>query len=92
VWQRGGADVKCSWQHLTPLAGRQLQPLTPRWTCRRRCVAPTQGHNSFLRKNLNGLLLSAEPGNLYNKHSFKYSGACWQAAAGHAAAARSWGR
>jgi Ribosomal L28e protein family len=34
-----------------------------------------KGHNSFVRKGLNGLVLSAEPGNLYNKHSYKYSGA-----------------
>lgn len=34
----------------------------------------TKGHNSFVRKNLNGTIFSAEPGNLYNKHSFKYSG------------------
>eukprot|EP00878_Enallax_costatus_P000267 GHUV01000335.1.p1 GENE.GHUV01000335.1~~GHUV01000335.1.p1 ORF type:complete len:130 (+),score=54.59 GHUV01000335.1:161-550(+) len=33
-----------------------------------------KGHNSFLRKNLNGTIFSAEPGNLYNKHSYKYSG------------------
>jgi hypothetical protein len=33
-----------------------------------------KGHNSFLRKNLNGAIFSAEPGNLYNKHSYKYSG------------------
>ena len=33
-----------------------------------------RGHNSFIRKGLNGLVLSAEPGNLYNKHSYKYSG------------------
>jgi hypothetical protein len=33
-----------------------------------------KGHNSFLRKNLNGTRFSAEAGNLYNKHSYKYSG------------------
>jgi large subunit ribosomal protein L28e len=33
-----------------------------------------KGHNSFVRKNLNGAVFSAEPGNLYNKHSYKYSG------------------
>lgn len=33
-----------------------------------------KGHNSVLRKNLNGSVFSAEPGNLYNKHSYKYSG------------------
>lgn len=33
-----------------------------------------KGHNSFLRKNINGTIFSAEPGNLYNKHSYKYSG------------------
>eukprot|EP00882_Tetradesmus_deserticola_P000386 GHRQ01000424.1.p1 GENE.GHRQ01000424.1~~GHRQ01000424.1.p1 ORF type:complete len:130 (+),score=65.26 GHRQ01000424.1:116-505(+) len=33
-----------------------------------------KGHNSFLRKNLHGKIFSAEPGNLYNKHSYKYSG------------------
>ena len=38
-----------------------------------------KGHNSFLRKNLNGAIFSAEFGNLYNKHSYKYSGACGRA-------------
>ncbi|WIA21745.1 hypothetical protein OEZ86_009452 [Tetradesmus obliquus] len=33
-----------------------------------------KGHNSFLRKNLNHTSFSAEAGNLYNKHSYKYSG------------------
>lgn len=33
-----------------------------------------KGHNAFMRKGLNGMILSAEPGNLYNKHSYKYSG------------------
>lgn len=33
-----------------------------------------KGHNSFVRKGLNGMVLSAEPGNLYSKHSYKYSG------------------
>eukprot|EP00879_Flechtneria_rotunda_P012618 GHRR01013176.1.p1 GENE.GHRR01013176.1~~GHRR01013176.1.p1 ORF type:complete len:131 (-),score=51.76 GHRR01013176.1:50-442(-) len=33
-----------------------------------------KGHNSFVRKNLHGRVFSAEPGNLYNKHSYKYSG------------------
>lgn len=33
-----------------------------------------KGHNSFVRKNLNGAVFSAEPGNLYSKHSYKYSG------------------
>ncbi|KAF8059736.1 RPL28A [Scenedesmus sp. PABB004] len=37
------------------------------WEC-------VKGHNSFVRKNLNGAIFSAEPGNLYNKHSYKYSG------------------
>lgn len=31
--------------------------------------------NSFYRKNLNNSRFSAEPGNLYNKHSYKHSGA-----------------
>ena len=30
--------------------------------------------NSFYRKGLNNSRFSAEPGNLYNKHSYKYSG------------------
>ena len=30
---------------------------------------------SFLRKNLHGNIFSAEKGNLYAKHSYKYSGA-----------------
>lgn len=35
-----------------------------------------QGHNAFIRKNLNHTVFSAEAGNLYNKHSYKYSGGC----------------
>lgn len=31
-------------------------------------------HNSFLRKGAKGIVFSAEPGNLYNKNSYKYSG------------------
>mmetsp|Transcript_43078 Transcript_43078/g.102283 ORF Transcript_43078/g.102283 Transcript_43078/m.102283 type:complete len:135 (-) Transcript_43078:58-462(-) len=31
-------------------------------------------NNAFLRKNLNNQYFSAEPGNLYNRHSYKYSG------------------
>ncbi|KAI8463662.1 MAG: component of cytosolic 80S ribosome and 60S large subunit [Monoraphidium minutum] len=31
-------------------------------------------NNSFLRKNLHGNIFSAEKGNLYAKHSYKYSG------------------
>merc|ERR1711908_58210 len=37
------------------------------WQC-------VKGGNSFMRKGLNGTILSAEPGNLTSKHSFKYSG------------------
>ncbi|KIZ02258.1 60S ribosomal protein L28-1 [Monoraphidium neglectum] len=33
-----------------------------------------KGHNSFVRKNLHGNIFSAEKGNLYAKHSYKYSG------------------
>eukprot|EP00775_Hariotina_reticulata_P003786 gene3787-4045_t len=33
-----------------------------------------KGHSSFVKKNLNGTIFSAEPFNLYNKHSYKYSG------------------
>ncbi len=33
-----------------------------------------KGHNAFIRKGLNGAIFSAEPGNLYNKHSYKFSG------------------
>ena len=33
-----------------------------------------KGHNAFVRKNLNHTTFSAEPGNLYNKHSYKHSG------------------
>jgi hypothetical protein len=40
-----------------------------------------QGHNAFIRKNLNHTTFSAEPGNLYNKHSYKHSGACAAVAA-----------
>lgn len=32
-------------------------------------------NNSFLRKGLHGVCFSAEAGNLYNSHSYKYSGA-----------------
>jgi hypothetical protein len=37
-----------------------------------------QGHNAFIRKNLNHTTFSAEAGNLYNKHSYKHSGALQQ--------------
>merc|ERR1712157_193008 len=37
------------------------------WQCIR-------GGNSFMRKNLNGTVMSAEPGNLAGKHSYKHSG------------------
>lgn len=33
-----------------------------------------KGHNSKLRKAAKGIVFSAEAGNLYNKHSYKYSG------------------
>ncbi|GLI70749.1 hypothetical protein VaNZ11_015776, partial [Volvox africanus] len=33
-----------------------------------------KNHNSFIRKSVKGLVFSAEPGNLYNKHSYKFSG------------------
>ncbi|GLC35065.1 hypothetical protein PLESTB_000550600 [Pleodorina starrii] len=33
-----------------------------------------KGHNSFMRKAAKGIVFSAEPGNLYNKHSYKFSG------------------
>lgn len=46
-------------------------------------MAPSQlvwelvkGHNAFLRRSVNHTLFSAEPGNLYNKNSYKYSGGC----------------
>ncbi|GFR46185.1 hypothetical protein Agub_g7714 [Astrephomene gubernaculifera] len=31
-------------------------------------------HNCFIRKAAKGIVFSAEPSNLYNKHSYKYSG------------------
>ncbi|KFM27235.1 Nicotinamide mononucleotide adenylyltransferase 1 [Auxenochlorella protothecoides] len=31
-------------------------------------------NNAFLKKNINGIVVSTEPGNLMNKHSYKYSG------------------
>ena len=31
-------------------------------------------NRSFVRKNLHGAVFSAEKGNLYSKHSYKYSG------------------
>lgn len=34
-----------------------------------------KNNNSFLHKGLNGINLSKEPGNLYNLHSYKHSGA-----------------
>ena len=34
-----------------------------------------KGHNCFQRKSVNNTWLSAEPGNLYAKNSYKYSGA-----------------
>ena len=33
-----------------------------------------KNYNCFMHKGLNGVVLSTEPGNLYNKHSYKYSG------------------
>jgi len=33
-----------------------------------------KGGNSFMRKGLNGTILSSEPGNLTSKHSYKFSG------------------
>ncbi len=33
--------------------------------------------NVFLHKGLNGSQFSSEPGNLYNRHSYKYSGASY---------------
>jgi hypothetical protein len=44
-------------------------------------VVMLQGHNAFVRKNLNHTTFSAEAGNLYNKHSYKHSGAWQQRAA-----------
>ena len=35
-----------------------------------------KNYNSFLHKGLNGSRFSAEPGNLYNLNSYKYSGQC----------------
>lgn len=34
-----------------------------------------RSNNSFVHKSLHGHLFSREAGNLYNKHSYKYSGA-----------------
>ena len=34
-----------------------------------------KNYNCFMKSNLNGTLLSAEAGNLYNKHTYKFSGA-----------------
>ena len=31
-------------------------------------------NNSFMHKGVNGVILSKEPGNLYNVHNYKYSG------------------
>lgn len=36
--------------------------------------ALVKDHNSFLRHSVNGVTFSAEPGNLTNKNSYKYSG------------------
>ncbi|KAK9830401.1 hypothetical protein WJX72_011555 [[Myrmecia] bisecta] len=33
-----------------------------------------KNYNSFMVKGLNGSTFSTEPGNLFNKHSYKYSG------------------
>lgn len=33
-----------------------------------------KNYNCFMKSNLNGTLLTAEAGNLYNKHSYKFSG------------------
>ncbi len=39
-----------------------------------------RSNNCFTRKGMQGELFSAEKGNLYNKHSYKYSGASTSAA------------
>ena len=31
-------------------------------------------NNAFIKKGINGITLSSEPGNLYNVHSYKHSG------------------
>ena len=33
-----------------------------------------KNNNCFMHKGLNGVVLSKEPGNLYNVHCYKYSG------------------
>jgi large subunit ribosomal protein L28e len=33
-----------------------------------------KNYNCFMHKGLNGVVLSKEPGNLYNLHNYKYSG------------------
>ena len=33
-----------------------------------------KNNNCFIHKGLNGVILSKEPGNLYNVHCYKYSG------------------
>ena len=33
-----------------------------------------KNNNCFMHKGLNGVILSKEPGNLYNVHCYKYSG------------------
>lgn len=45
--------------------------------CRCCLLQIVKGNHAFVRKGLNGAVFSAEPGNLYNKNSFKYSGV-WQ--------------
>ncbi|KAJ9517449.1 hypothetical protein QJQ45_024905 [Haematococcus lacustris] len=59
-----------------PKAQQQQQPVAAHtmsatlvWQCLKK-------HNSFLRSGVNGVVFSAEPGNLLNKHSYKYSGLC----------------
>ena len=45
-----------------------------------------RSNNSFVHKSLHGHLFSREAGNLYNKHSYKYSGTSF------CAHAPGWGR
>ena len=48
------------------------------WEC-------VKNSHAFVRKGINGVVFSAEAGNLYNKNSFKYSGSALQRGKGVAA-------
>ena len=63
---------------------RAIEAVQRHLHCRTRRMASDQlvwqlvkGHNCFQKKSVNNTWLSSEPGNLYAKNSYKYSGVRW---------------